>query len=144
MNEKEKNLNIELTAEQRLSLIQTIVNNKGLAGIIEAIKSYFPNADIPDIDSSIEPISEPTEASPNNDIYASLAKTRIYDPEDISKVAEDVLNRKNNPNVVDQPIKNRVEEETLTKKKVLGPPKNNFPDAKVVAPGRMYNNQEML
>ena len=135
MNEKEKNLNIELTAEQRLSLIQTIVNNKGLAGIIEAIKSYFPNADIPDIDSSIEPISEPTEASPNNDIYASLAKTRIYDPDDIPKVAEDLNSRQNNPDIIAQ----ETNSEETTKKKVLEPPKNNFPDAKVVSPGSMYN-----
>ena len=53
MSEKENNLNIELTAEQRLSLIEEVVNAKGLAGlidVIEAIKSYFPNTEIPLID----------------------------------------------------------------------------------------------
>lgn len=148
MSEKENNLNMELTAEQRLSLIEEVVNAKGLAGlidVIEAIKSYFPNTEIP----GIERPAPKEEATPNNDIYASLAETKIYDPAFIPKVAEDVLNRQNNPNVIDKSVETKAEdvslgsvEEIQAKKRVLEPPKNNFPDAKVVSPGSMYNNNQ--
>ncbi len=128
----------KLHAEEKLKLIQTIINSEGLYAINEYLQSIMPkeNKEVTNETIIKEPSYDTTIKTPTNEEYTTPKEASIYRMDAIKLVEEDKINHPNIDNT------SNIDEE-ITKgpvRKLVNNPWASAEGIKTVSPGELKLN----